>query len=389
VQALVQCAASHSPVLAAARLEQRAVLARRLSAELSFPSNPALDLQGGVRRLGPGSYSFDRAIGLSQAFEVGGQRGARLAASDAESEVADALLEASLAEVSAAVLAAAVEVRWARLERVAASDASASAERLVELSRGRAAHGVGIGLNVDLAEAALLTARRDERERQRAVDEAEVRLSQSVGASVALAVDAEVPELRWEASLAELETLAVAHRKEPRQAFGAARVATAQAGVLQRDWYPRPTVGVGLRQEENATIGALTLSVPLPVFRRNQSELAAQQVQVEQADAQRVQAELEVRLQVRAAYAGWARARSAQPASPDLDARLRADLAALQTAYAQGSMSMTSTLASLREVALARRQLAQLQAETVRASVALARAVNTPTLTEVQKGARP
>ena len=389
VQALVQCAASHSPVLAAARFEQRAALARRLSAELYFPSNPALELQGGLRRLAPGAYTFDRGIGLSQAFEVGGQRGARLAASDAESEAADALLEASLAEVSAAVLSSAAEVRWARLERAAAADVCTSAERLVELSRGRAAHGVGIGLDVDLAEAALLTARRDERERQRAVDEAEARLSQVVGAAVSLAEDAELPELRGSASLAELEALAVARRKEPRQAIGEARVAAAQTAILQRDWYPKPTVGVGLRQEENATIGALTLSVPLPVFRRNQGELASQQVQVEQADAQRVQAELEVRLQVRAAHAAWQRAREASVASPDLEARLRADLVALQTAYEQGSMSMPATLASLREVALARRQLAQMQAETVLAAVALARAVNTSTLTEVQRGARP
>ncbi len=119
---------------------------------------------------------------------------------------------------------------------------------------------------------------------------------------------------------------------------------------------------------------AARLSIPLPLFRRNQGEIAEQQARVSQADATARQTELRARLEVRAAYAAWQRAaETVKQIEPGLEDRLREDARALSDAYARGAVPLPTALSSLREAQGARRDLVSARIEAVLTSFQLAR----------------
>ncbi|HYM96453.1 MAG TPA: TolC family protein, partial [Candidatus Sulfotelmatobacter sp.] len=142
--------------------------------------------------------------------------------------------------------------------------------------------------------------------------------------------------------------------------------------LLRRERIPNITLGAQYRHEEFSEVAAARLSVPLPIFRRNQGEIAEQQALVAQADTAVQQGKLKVALEVRASFAAWEQARSLLHDIPaDLESRLGADAQALQDAYVRGTIPLPTALASLREVFNARRAVAEARAEATLAALDL------------------
>lgn len=373
---LVRCALDRSPEVVRARLEVEAARGRLRSAGIFLPSNPTLEIAGAARTP-PGSPSeFDRSLTLSQSFEVGGQLGARVQEREAAVGAAEAARVGAEREVTVRVLRSALEV-W-RLRQVAAlaKDAAALAERLEAIAHAREARGEGAGLDTDLASATRAQAVEELLDAQQDLRRSEGALAIELGASTRLEAKAPLPDLpQVAASEPELERHGWSHRAELEIAKRQAEAARARVRLLERERIPEVTLSATLGHEEGARILGGALSVPLPLFRRNQGALDAERVRVREAEVQRSQSELGVTQEIRAAYAAHEAATSAaRDLSPQLPGRLADDERVLEEAFRRGALPLTSLLASLRELLAARRAILNLQVRQVVASLELARA---------------
>jgi cobalt-zinc-cadmium efflux system outer membrane protein len=335
-----------------------------------------LEVGAGRRRTEGGIVDYDRSVELSQQLELGGQRGARINA--AEAELRGATAAATFAErlVTAEVLSGATQVVRLRQVMTLVRDQREAADRLADVGRARAEKGVAAPLERDLTEAARVQALRDERAARQELLEAEGRLAAAVGSDVQLAPESPLPAgVAIAKALSELEQEATLTRPEVVTARNEVDAARARVELLRRQRIPDVTIAAGYRHEELSDIVGVRLAVPLPLFRRNQGEIAEQEARTSQAAVAARQAELRAGLAVRTAYESWRRAKAAADAiAPDLEGRLRGDVQALQQAYQRGTLPLTVVLASLRETQGARRTILDARVDAVQASIELARA---------------
>jgi cobalt-zinc-cadmium efflux system outer membrane protein len=341
-----------------------------------LPANPSLEVGVGRRRTEGGAIDLDRSIELSQQVEIAGQRGARIDAAEAELRAAHAAADAAEWIVAADVLAAAARVVQHRQVLALVGEQREAAERLYDVSRARSGKGVAAPFESELAEATRIQSRSEERAAALGLSEAEGLLAAAVGADVQLAPEATLPAVaQMQLALAEMEKNAVERQPEVIAARSAIDAARARAALLRRERIPDVTVAAGFKHEEQADVIAGRLSIPLPLFHRNQGEIAEQQARTTEAAARGRQTELRVRLSVRAAHGSSRRAQAAlEGISLDLDKRLRDDVEALRRAYERGTLQLPLVLAALREVQSARRTVVDARTEAVLAAIELARA---------------
>lgn len=376
IATLVRCAQESSETVVRSRADVQAAEARRTVASRFLPANPTLEGGLGRRTADTGEVDLDRGFELSQQFEIGGQRGARIDSAEAELRGERAVAEAAERVVAANVLLACTQVVRLRRALMLAGEQRHAADRLVEVSRARSQKGVGAAIDSELAEAARVQALRDERAVAQDLAEAEGALLITVGTDTALVPESALPEgPQPSGALADLEESAASRQPQVVAARSELESARARIDLLRRERIPDITVGGGWRHEEFADIWSARLTVPLPLFRRNQGEIAEQEARTAQATMNARQAGLRARVSVRNAYRSWERARAAAAAvGGDLDQRLRADVQALQLAYERGTMQLPAVLASLREAQAARRTVLDAQADAVQAALELARA---------------
>src|SRR3954447_16117506 len=138
VAVLIRCAQANSEQVSRARAELDAARARRDVAGRLLPANPTIEVGVGRRQSQDGSTDIDRGVELSQTVEIGGQRGARISAADADLRAAAAIAAASARLIAAEVLSAAAQVVRARRGLALVRDQGEVAERLVRVSHARA-----------------------------------------------------------------------------------------------------------------------------------------------------------------------------------------------------------------------------------------------------------
>jgi cobalt-zinc-cadmium efflux system outer membrane protein len=388
VPALVRCALSRSDSVAKSRGELQAALGRRVSAGQLLPSNPALDVSLGRRRAESGRSDLDRGVELSQAIELGGQRGARIAGADVEEIAARAVLAAAEREVVADVLSSVIAVDRGRAFARHAAEEAQAARRLEAVSAGRVAQGVGSALDADLALAARVEAERASARADRDAREAEALLVTVVGEAVRLADGARLPS-PWvpSRSVDAMEHDALERRAAVQVARAQARAGSARVDLLRRERVPDVTFGVFLRHEEFSDVVGGRIGVALPLFRRNQGAIAEAEGRVVEAEAALRRAEREARLELRTAYARWERTRDIARGIPQgTDERLGAALQRLQDAYARGSVPLPGALSSIREVIAARRSVLDARAEALVSSFELAKVAGAALDVSVSRG---
>jgi len=389
-RALVACALGRNPTLAVARRQRDAAAARETTAAFVLPSNPVVEISSGARRSRDGDRTIDRTLDVSQALEVGGQRAARLDLAQHDRDRAFRLTEAVERSVTVTVLHAVLGVERARVAVRFAAEEAQIAQRLVDVSAGRAREGVGAGLDADLARAALVQAERAQSAAAGGLIDAESALALSVGVDMKLEEGVAVPDVPEIAdSLATLETRALNGRAEALSARAAVRMARDRLMVLRRERLAPFTLGGYVRQEDFGEAYGARLSAPLPLVRRNQGEIAAQEAEIGIVEAQAADAELRAQLEVRAAHAAWLRALAvARAVPPGLDEQLKDALGALRDAYARGAMPLPVVLATLREAFMARRGLADAAFEEIDARLLLFEASASPLPASLTGGVR-
>ena len=263
----------------------------RLTQARLLPTNPVLSGEL-ARHTEPGAAQIDRGVALAQEIEVGGQRGLRIGAADHDVARAEHLLADRRRLVDGEVRRSFFALAAGARRHALAKESATLIERLAEATRRRRAAGDVAALDLRLVEV----------ERGRAAQAvaaaAAARLALAIGASP----DEEVPVTAADAEPLPLpaEVALVTHALATRPDLAAAREERArlegEAGLARRSGLvPNPVLKGFYRQELfDERIAGGEVSVPLPVWNREQGREAALRAQAASAsaDADRLVAEI-------------------------------------------------------------------------------------------------
>jgi len=280
-----------------------------------WPKNPVLWTEAASHTVGSLAF-FDRAISLEQELEVGGQRKIRISAAGHEVSRAESLLDDRQRTIDGEVRRAFFGLAAADRKRALADEAAALAIRLRDAARRRLSSGDIGGVDVDLA--TVEAARRDQ---ARALTDTEhLRAATRLAAALGIvdATDLQVTETGSatplpDRPLEELIEQALASRPDVRSAAAETkRIETAADLVHREGSVPNVTVRGFYRKEVGVErIAGAELSVPLPLWNREQGTETALRADAAGAQAESERLRQEVVRQVQMAHARLTTAESA------------------------------------------------------------------------------
>ncbi|HLY37883.1 MAG TPA: TolC family protein [Candidatus Binatia bacterium] len=314
----IERARNASPDLRAAAVDLEGARARLGRAQLPA-ANPVLS--GDIaRHTEAGEATIDRGVALAQEVEVGGQRGLRIAAARLDVARATHALADRRRRVDTDVRRAFFTLAARSRRRAVAADRAAVAERLADAVRRRARAGDAAALDQELA--TVEAARAAQALAVAVSDEADATaaLAVAIGARVGdeLTVSAPDPDLGDVGPAAALVARALADRPDLAAARDEeARLSTEAVLARRTGIVPNPVVKAFYRQERfNERIAGGELSIPLPIWNREQATETSLHAAAAaaRADALRLAGEVERQVHVAlarraAAAAAWERYR--------------------------------------------------------------------------------
>ena len=338
---------AYSPAIQTARARIAMAEAPRADAETLLPSNPVVGLSVGPRVVA-GEAGLDYEISVQQAVEISGARALRLTAIDAARQTA---------------LASVNEVRWQThvtvhrlfVDLLLAAERRAQAQQFVdfsaslrEVARRQVEAGESSELILLVADADLAQTR--ESLINTAQSEASIRaqLAATIGwPNHALPkIHGTLPPIRRAPSTTALLTQMASHPILRTRAL-ALEALQADATRATREAWPVPSFGLSYAHEAapgtgpEANVWLLNLSLPIPVWRTNQSGQAAADAALQVAHRQRDEAHIALRgALVQAALALNTAADRVALYAASVQPRLRANLALLERAYSLGEIDV-------------------------------------------------
>jgi cobalt-zinc-cadmium efflux system outer membrane protein len=287
----LRLAESNNPALAVAR--QEAALADADVVAARQRPNPEFEAESeGWRPGGAGGFANGQELSLrlSQPLELGARRGARIDAARAGRAAAEAVLADAVRRVRRDTGRAYFALAGARAEFEAAGRALEEIDRVIAINRSRYEQGEISGGELRRLEVERLRFADDQLAAELATRRATSELRALIGAGrLDEAIDPsdglEMPATAGIPSADAARTLAIEHRPD----IGALRHERARAqadGALQRALRsPAPTVSGGYKRDFGDNGIILGVSIPLPLFDRNQAGLARADVGLRLAEA--------------------------------------------------------------------------------------------------------
>jgi cobalt-zinc-cadmium efflux system outer membrane protein len=365
-----------SPTLAAARAAVAEAEGRRTTAG-TYPFNPELGVEGAARTQADAHTGVDWSVALDQEVELKGQTGRREKVADAELAGARADLQTARRALSARVHLAFVDALAARELAAIEETHAALARDLVGIAEKRLQAGAGTQLEVNVAHIELGRAEGRVRAAQAEVTAAGVALAEVLAGDPAQPPEADgaldLPDAKVPPLPALLEQ-ARAHRPEL-EAVRAARQA-AGSRVDLADAEAVPNLGVGLFAGREADgpdkIFGAHVSLPLPLFNRNQGARAEARATVGRVDAESAAVGLQVDREVAAAVARLQAATgTVQTLREHVVGTAQENLRLLEQAVEAGKIGGAEVLVVRQELREAQRELVEALADAWRARVEL------------------
>lgn len=327
----------------------------RLAAR-TYLHNPELGVSVGPRFAA--SRSVDVDVSLSQTFELGGKRDARVAVATAGVRQVQAERAHRLQVVRWSVRAAFGRALVARDRVSSTAEAEAVAAELADLARARLAAGSSDRLSVNQAIAEVGRATRERLLAEQAYEQACYELSSAVGIAGGIKLEPsgeDAPRPTPAPSADAAVELAIGSRFDLAAVREQTNQARANARLQKSLAVPDLTAGVVFAREETSEIGLLTLSMPLPLWNRNQGARAAATAATRRSVALQGLASAEVERQVRVAYDRWVKAKAAVEAfDQQALGTLRENLDLTRESFESGKLSLV-------EYTLLRRSFVEVQ----------------------------
>ena len=315
-EAAVGLAMSRNRDVIGARLDLRAVEVERLTARL-YP-NPVLSYTIGNLVLGRGNDQqvgarpgfgdqTNHAVTVSEVIDIWAKRSARIRVADRSIEHQRLVLEDALREIAYDVRAAFSEVLREQSERSLASNAGARYDDTIRLTRARRAAG-------EISDTELKKVELEGLRYQNAIIDADTQLDlarQKLAVLLALRSVTELPPALVEDDFArpalstdQLVERALQLRPDWRAVRADRLRAEAAVSQARREAFPDLSLGLGYTHSnftvsgDNANTLSMSASLPLPIFDRNQGNIAHAHVDVQRADNEAQRIELQVRHEV-------------------------------------------------------------------------------------------
>ena len=270
----------HAPSLLVARARLELGQAARASAAPLLPSNPELEVSVGPRML-PSGTSVDVELSLRQQIEIGGQRGLRLDLAQRRQDRLQAALKQARWLVHQRVHAAYDAALMARARVAVADHLRSFSGRLLEISRKRQAAGEVAMLHVRLARGEAARANQRWLRAAHALRAACLNLAEASGWNPGNLPrpSGKLPAVRVAPDLGTL----IRRARDRHPGLGSLRAVVREAEARQvlarREALPRPVLGVSYSREAEASGEVIhmvhgSLSLPIPLWRRNQGQRA-------------------------------------------------------------------------------------------------------------------
>ena len=312
-QAVALAIAKH-PALAPYSEDFRAADAQTLQAWL--PPNPVVGLTvedaagtGDYRGLG----GTQNTLQLSQLFELGGKRAARVQAAATQRELVYWDYETKRLEIAAVTVAAFVDVLAAQRRVVQAKESLAFAEKFAPAAQKRLDAGRGSPVEVTRAQAATATAAMNVQVQQGQLAVARKRLSAQWG-SITPHFSSAVGDLDQVRGLPSLAAAVQRLQGNPQLARKNADLTNREAKLALEQAKARPdlTVSGGLRQFSDTGDAAIVLgfSIPWPRINRNQGAIEEAHAQLDKVSAQHSATRAQLNAALAVAYEEMENARS-------------------------------------------------------------------------------
>ncbi|MGH9383802.1 MAG: TolC family protein [Vicinamibacterales bacterium] len=297
-------AREQAPQIVSARLALEEARGRLLGASLRFQANPEIDAGIGNRN-GPDTRFTDFEVGLSQGFEPGARRSARIAGANAAIAQGSANIDETTRIVLRAAAAAYYRVVHAN-ERIRvlgatqelAAGVSATADR-----RFKAGDIAVLDVNIARASLARIRAEREGAEAAKALALGDLRQL------LRLDEDVDVEGSLTRPSEVDLNAVLQATLQRPDLRALEAGIQEAEAELRVGQSYSKPQYGLGVRysREEGDQIVLGGMTITLPMFSKGQEQRA-----VGAARASRLRAELDasrtrIQIEVRSAFQAFNR----------------------------------------------------------------------------------
>jgi cobalt-zinc-cadmium efflux system outer membrane protein len=241
----------------------------------------------------PGAFSQPvQNVALSELVDIWAKRSARVAAADRSVEHHRWLVEDALREIVYAVRSAFADVVREQSERALAHEVVDRYDQTVKISQARFRAG-------DISEAELRKIELEGLRYQNAVIDADLELDlarqhlaglMGFGSAAPLPVELQPWDKRQTYDLNALVTTAISDRPDLRAAHAAHAAGEAALSAARREALPDISVGANYTHSEFTVSGdnpnalGLNLSLPLPLFDRNQANVGRARLDIVRAD---------------------------------------------------------------------------------------------------------
>ncbi len=355
---LVEYSLQHNGEIRAFRSEKGIHEANKIKAGVL--SNPNLEFEGSSGALSGSSSESGLSLGISQEIVLAGKRGKRLAVADREQEIYRWQLaerECALRDVVKTAFYAAL---LAEQRAVLAENYIAVNRQLLDVSMERLAAGDIPELEVNLVRVELARS-----EGARIIVKQELQRSQAKLMSLTGTPFSERPAISGDlaesrqpaAALEDLKLLAQSNRPDLKAIQAESSRGDADIDLAQAESVPNLTAGLAVRRDtasmeiggvegrETAYTIGLKLSIPIPIFDRNQAGVHEARARKQGTERRLDAASINVEREVETAYAGLLNARGAldlyrERVLPQLDENLKLT----QEAYRLGEVGVLAVI---------------------------------------------
>lgn len=384
LEEVYRIAESANPTLNTARAQLSALQGQLAEARAPLWNNPSLSLESSRSRIPVPGESFSAwQAGVSQTFEIAGQQGWRREAAQADLAAYEATLAHTRALVRAEVEQSFVQVLALQERAVIERETVAIVAQAADTVRRRREAGQVSRLDDNLA--------RVEADRARnqlvQLDE-QLTLARAQLAALLQLPPVELPEVAGELArkaVYTLEDLLDISSRRPQLIALARREEAARSRLAFERAARAPDVTIGIFTGRNGppelreNIVGLGVSLPLPLFRRNQAGIGRATTELTQAQIEQRAVQRDVAAEVRAQWqrVGQLEARAQRLRDQVLPA-LEDNRRLSQTALREGEIGIAELLLVNRQVAATRRDLLDAQTALRQARIALERAAGWP-----------
>lgn len=331
--------------------------ARQITAGLR--PNPVVTASTQTLNLFGAPYSPDSPLGPNQftlhtdlTLETAGKRQRRIGLAGEDLALSEAAFRESLRQLISEIRSSYVDVQLARESLALARQTLESFQKLVSINEARLNAGDLAEVELERSRVALLQVSAAEQQARLRLEEAKARLRLGLGRKEDSGdFDVEEAFRDGPAPADPSEALARALRQRPDLQAQRISVARAEADFRLQRANARPdyTVGAEVSRQWVAGIAGnsmgFSVSVPLPVFNRNQGEIARAERETEQARRRLAAAELAVRTGVATAYQRClSHGELVRRIEADMLARARRVLATTRYSYERGEASLVELL---------------------------------------------